>query len=90
LNALQELAVYHLSIQAPAKAVEYIEKAIPLDLLNEDLYCLSMRAYAALGDRSSVARTYTALQKILLAELNSKPLPETTNLYLDLVRRISS
>jgi LuxR family transcriptional regulator, maltose regulon positive regulatory protein len=90
LNALQELAVYHFSIRAPAKAVEYIEKAIPFDLLNEDLYCLSMRAYAALGDRSSVARTYTALQKILLAELNSKPLPETTNLYLDLVRRISS
>jgi LuxR family maltose regulon positive regulatory protein len=90
LNALQELAAYHLSVQAPAKAVEYIEKAIPLDVLNEDLYRLSMRGYADLGDRSSVVRAYVALQKILLAELNSKPLPETTNLYLDLVRNISS
>jgi LuxR family transcriptional regulator, maltose regulon positive regulatory protein len=87
LNALQELTTYHLSMQSPAKAVEYIEKAFPLDILNEDLYRLSMRAYAELGDRSSVARVYSVLQKILLTELDAKPLPETTNLYLDLMRR---
>lgn len=87
LNALQELAAYHLSMQAPAKALECIEKALPLDVLNEDLYRLSMRAYASLGDRSSVARTYAELQQILLAELNTKPLPGTTHLYQELMNR---
>lgn len=86
-NALQELATYHLSVQAPAKAIEYLEKALPLDALNEDLYSLCMRAYAALGDRSGVARTYAQLQQILLAELNTKPLASTTHLYHELMNR---
>jgi two-component SAPR family response regulator len=81
LNALQELAAYHLTIQSPRKAVEYIEKAIPLDVLNEDLYRLSMRAYAEAGDRSNVARVYAELQKLLQSELNADPMPETVNLY---------
>lgn len=85
LNALQELAVYHLSTQTPRKAIEYIEKAIPLDLLNEDLYCLSMRAYAGLGDRSGVARAYAELQKVLQRELNAKPMAETVKLYDELM-----
>lgn len=85
LNALQELSAYRLSTQSPKKALEYIEKAIPLDLLNEDLYCLSMRAYAALGDRSSVARVYAELQSRLLAELNAKPMPETVRLYKEMM-----
>lgn len=87
LNALQELAAYHLATQSAAKAIECIEKALPLDTLNEDLYCLSMRAYAALGDRSSAARTYAQLQQILLAELNTKPLPRTTHLYHKLMNQ---
>lgn len=85
LNALQELAVYHLSTQSPAQAIEYIEKAIPLDLLNEDLYRLSMRGYAEMGDRSNVARVYAELQKLLQNELNAKPMPETVKLYQELM-----
>lgn len=85
LNALQELSAYHLSAQSPLKAVEYIEKAIHLDTLNEDLYRLSMRAYAAAGDRSSAARVYAKLQKILLDELNTKPMKETMDLYRKLM-----
>lgn len=86
LNALQELAAYYISTQLPAKAIDYIERAIPLDMLNEDLYCLSMRGYAALGDRSSVARVYTELQKLLQRELNANPMPETVKLYDELIR----
>jgi LuxR family transcriptional regulator, maltose regulon positive regulatory protein len=84
LNALQELSVHHL-VSSPRKAIEYIEKAIPLDTLNEDLYCLSMRAYAGLGDRSNVARVYAELQKSLQSELNAKPMPETVRLYNEMM-----
>lgn len=85
LNSLQELSTYHLSNQLPKKAIEYIEKAIPLDTLNEDLYCLSMRAYAEMGDRSSVARVYSELQKLLQSELNTGPMPETVRLYNEMM-----
>jgi LuxR family maltose regulon positive regulatory protein len=85
LNALQELAAYYLSMQLPARAIECIEKSIPLDTLNEDLYCMSMRGYAELGDRSSVVRVYTNLQKLLQRELNANPMPETARLYDELM-----
>ncbi len=85
LNALQELAAYHLSIQSSKQAIAYAEKAIALDALNEDLYCLSMRAHAQIGDRSSVARVYSELQRLLNVELNAKPLPDTTHCYQKLM-----
>lgn len=84
LNALQELSVHHL-VSSPRKAIEYIEKAIPLDTLNEDLYRLSMRGYAELGDRSRVVRVYSELQKLLQDELDAKPMQTTINLYRELM-----
>jgi len=84
LTALQELTTYYLSNQSPKQAVACIEKAIPLDLLNEDLYCLAMRAYAAVGDRGKIARTYMELQKLLRNELNAQPMPVTVSLYQEL------
>ncbi|MEJ5223009.1 MAG: tetratricopeptide repeat protein, partial [Anaerolineales bacterium] len=85
LNALQELAIYYLSIHEPVKTIEYTEKAIPLDILNEDLYRLAMRGYAELGDRSSVVRLYSRLQKLLHNELNTRPMLETVKLYEELM-----
>ena len=85
LGALQELAVYHLASKSPQLAVGYIEKAIPLDKLNEDLYCLAMRAYGQVNDRTGLSRIYTDLKLILEKELNTEPLSETTNLYNELL-----
>ena len=84
LGALQELASFHLANQ-PKQAVEYIEKAIPLDKLNEDLYTLAMRAYSSLNDRSGLTRTYSDLERILHDELGAEPMPETTQLYNGLI-----
>jgi two-component SAPR family response regulator len=85
LNALQELAAHYLSTHAPKQAAACAEKAIALDSLNEDLYCLYMRAHAELGDRASLARTYAELQSRLRAELNTKPMPDTLRLYSELM-----
>ncbi|NJN79566.1 MAG: tetratricopeptide repeat protein [Anaerolineales bacterium] len=86
LIALQELTTYYLTIQNPKKAVEHIEKAIPLDSLNEDLYCLAMRAYAESNNRSDVSRLFSDLNLILQNEMNAKPLPATLNLYKTLMK----
>jgi len=89
LSALQELASYHIANQSPKQAIASIEKAIPLDMFNEDLYCLAMRAYAEVNDRTEVARIYSELQKLLITELNTKPLLATSNLYQELQKRNS-
>jgi two-component SAPR family response regulator len=87
LTALRELASYHLSNQSPQQALLLIEKAIPLDWLNEDLYCLAMHAYARTGDRANLARVYSELEQRLKDELNTKPLTKTANLYRELQKR---
>ena len=87
LNVLQELASYYLVNQSPQQAIEHIEKAIPLDQLNEDLYCQGMRAYTALNDRTNVSRLYSDLKLILHDELSTTPLHETTQLYEEILGR---
>ena len=87
LGVLQELASYHLSTQSPKQAIDFIEKAIPLDQLNEDLYCQGMRAYDALNDRTNISRLYTDLNNVLDSELNARPLPETVRLYQGLISK---
>jgi two-component SAPR family response regulator len=88
LGALQELVSYHLANQNPKQAIDCIEKAIPLDQLNEDLYCQGMRAYAALIDRANISRLYSDLKLILYNELNTTPLYETTKLFEELTGKI--
>ena len=43
LNVFQELSARNLSGRVYKRTVEYIEKAILLDPLNEDLYCQPMQ-----------------------------------------------
>ncbi|MBV6397009.1 MAG: HTH-type transcriptional regulator MalT [Anaerolineales bacterium] len=87
LGALQELAAYCLTIQNPQQAVTYIEKAIPLDPLDEDLYCLGMRAYAESHRRANVSRLFSDLSLLLQKEMNTRPLPETAALYQSLMSK---
>ena len=85
LGVLQELASYYLMNQSPQEAAAYMEKAIPLDKLNEDLYCLAMRAYGEINDRTNLSRIYADLKLILRNELDASPMPETTHLYNELL-----
>jgi DNA-binding SARP family transcriptional activator len=87
LNALQELASYHLTNQSAQQALTYIEKAIPLDILNEDLYVLAMRAHADLHHRADISRLFSDLSLILKTEMDATPLPETVKLYQELTNR---
>ncbi|MBX3035939.1 MAG: tetratricopeptide repeat protein [Anaerolineales bacterium] len=87
LIALQELTTFYLTNQNPKQAVAHIEKAIPLDPLNEDLYCLAMKAYAESNNRAEVSRIFSDLNLILQTELNTKPLPETVTLYQGLMNK---
>jgi LuxR family maltose regulon positive regulatory protein len=85
LGVLQELASYHLANQNPKEAIGCIEKAIPLDQLNEELYCQGMRAYNMLNDRAGITRLYSDLKLILKNELNTASMPGTDTLYNELI-----
>lgn len=89
LAALQELVTHYASSPDPRPALRYFEKALLIDNLNEDLYCYAMRAYAALGDRINIVNLYHELKKLLDLELASAPLPRTTNLYNELLEKLT-
>jgi two-component SAPR family response regulator len=88
LHALLELARYHLATSSPSQALDFAQKAIVLDALNEDLYRLAMRAYSLLENRAGVIRVYKQLEQTLLTELDAKPLPETAALFTSITRKI--
>jgi len=88
LGALQELASYHIANQSPKQAITYIEKAIQLDPLNEDLYCQGMRAHTTLNDRNSLTRIYSELKLVLQKELDTIPMTTTTSLFERLLSEI--
>jgi two-component SAPR family response regulator len=89
MGALQELVAYYASGPDPQPALRYFEKALSVDNLNEDLYCHAMRAYATLGDRSSLVNLYNKLREHLRLELDSEPLPRTKKFYHEALERIN-
>jgi ATP/maltotriose-dependent transcriptional regulator MalT/two-component SAPR family response regulator len=81
LSALQELAAYHLANQSAKAALNYLEQALLLEPLNEDLCCQAMRACSALNDRVGISQKYQQLKIGLANELNMIPLSGTSELY---------
>ena len=88
LTALQELAAYYLAAQSYKQALTCIQRALPLDRANEELYRQAMRAQAALGDGAGLAQTYEELKQVLARDLGIDPMPGTTELYLRLLERV--
>jgi DNA-binding SARP family transcriptional activator len=56
-------------------------RVVEIDQTQEEAYRLLMRAYAALGERSTALRLYARCVDVLQNELGITPLPETTALY---------
>ncbi len=54
----------------------YAEKALARDPLQENLYLAAMRAYCALGDRTSARRQWIACCRVRLQELDAYPSAE--------------
>jgi len=88
LGALQELVSHFASGPDPELALQYFDKALALDNLNEDLYSHAMLAYTTLGDRSGLVSMFHKLEETLHQELDSAPLPRTAQLYQELLERL--
>jgi predicted ATPase/DNA-binding SARP family transcriptional activator len=63
------------------EALEYAERWLSLDRLNEAAYRAIMRQMTSLGDRSGAARIYQSCLQTVKEELGVAPQPETEKLY---------
>lgn len=68
-------------------ALQHAEAALSRDRLAEAAWRTMMRALSATGRRSEALRAYFELRDHLVDELGADPSPETTEVYLDLLRR---
>jgi DNA-binding SARP family transcriptional activator len=66
-------------------AATWSERALARDNCWEEAYRILMRCYDAQGNRALVARTYEQCEKTLSAEVDTPPMPETTQLYRQLM-----
>jgi len=83
--ALIRLAEVYLDDNQAAEALSICQTALKSDILMEEAYRLSMRAYAILEDGAAVARVFQTCSVILEDELGVKPSRETRNLYQKLI-----
>jgi len=84
LSALEELANLYLVANRLEQCLSICQLVLDQDRCNEVIYQLEMRAYAALGDRASVARRYQACKAALKEDLGLSPSEETELLYREL------
>lgn len=67
-------------------AVQYVKQVLAQDSCNEPAYQAAMRAYAALGNRALLKRTFDACKQALKNELDVTPGGETVRLYESLIQ----
>ena len=85
MAAVQNLAEIYQKESLTTKLIDLCQRALGLDKTAEVLYRLLMQAYARLGDKASVVRTYQMCEKNLEERLQVPPSAETKELYEQLI-----
>jgi LuxR family transcriptional regulator, maltose regulon positive regulatory protein len=84
LAALEELAQLYLDSNHIHQCLLICQLALEQNRFQEVIYQVEMRAYAALGDRVSIARRYQACKAALDEGLGLSPSEETELIYREL------
>lgn len=82
-SVLEELSYLYLDANKLEQCLSVCQLALRRDRFHEAIYQIEMRAYAALGDRSAVARQYQAC-KAAMQELGISPSAETERIFREL------
>jgi two-component SAPR family response regulator len=82
-TALEELAYLYLNTNKLADCLSMCQRALNQNRFQETIYQIEMRAHAARGDRSAIARCYQACCSGM-DELGISPTEETKRLYREL------
>ena len=83
-SALEDLAHLYLDSNQIERCLSICQLGLAQNRYNEMLYQVEMRAYAALGDRASIARLYQASKVALEEDLGISPSQELEALYREL------
>jgi LuxR family maltose regulon positive regulatory protein len=84
VSALEELAHLYLDTNQVQQCLAICQLALDQNRYHEVIYQLEMRAFAALGDRASIARRYQACKAALEDGLGLSPSEETKLIYREL------
>jgi two-component SAPR family response regulator len=84
VSALEELAKLYLDENRLELCLSVCQQILDRDRYHELAYQLEMRAYAALGDRSAIARLYRACKAALYNDLGIALSKETEALFHEL------
>ncbi|GAP15340.1 ATP-dependent transcriptional regulator [Longilinea arvoryzae] len=84
-DALLKLSTHYLAQHRYEQALEFNKRLIDEDH-SEESYRLSMRIFAAMGNRSGIARQYEECCSVLDEEFGSEPSLQTRQLYESLIR----
>jgi LuxR family maltose regulon positive regulatory protein len=85
LAALAELAGLYVKQEALAQAVELLQRLLAQDPYREVAHRELMRCYHHLDNRGAAIRQYQTCARILREELGLSPLPETEELYQQII-----
>jgi DNA-binding SARP family transcriptional activator len=72
--------------RAPLESLRLAQRVLAVDPVWEDAYRLQMRAFAVQRNRPMALRSYESCVKVLDEEFGVEPLPETTELYEQILR----
>lgn len=65
----------------PMESIRLCQQALLIDAAWEDAYRIQMEAYLQNGNRPMAIKTFRQCEKVLKEEFGIKPLPETTQVY---------
>jgi ATP/maltotriose-dependent transcriptional regulator MalT/two-component SAPR family response regulator len=80
-ETILNLAQLQLDTNDYRAALHTCQRALTDDPCLEEAHRLTMRAYAALGNRSAIVRQYNLCKKALITEIDAPPSPQTEELY---------
>lgn len=80
LNTMTTLATLLLQ-RAPLESIRLAQRVLAIDPVWEDAYRVQMRAFVSQRNRPLALRTYQRCVEVLSDEFGVDPLPETTDLY---------
>lgn len=85
-TALERLVIGHSSLGEVDPALQYAQRWLSLDPLQEKVHRVLMSLYASAGRRGEALRQYERCVRILEKELGVEPEEETTRLYEEIKR----
>jgi DNA-binding SARP family transcriptional activator len=86
LDMLGRLAMHYMETGQYQESIRNCYRVLEKDRCHEDSYRLLMRCYARLGLRGRALHQYRMCKQILGQEYGTSPSPETTSLYMGLLK----